>query len=94
MSLTEKHMKFIELDKKKALVKQFYEDYSKAVQDLINEYGVGHSFQDPDNTVYQIQIAEGRWVNFDKFEVNRTKRPGEERGSLSVKRAQELGYKV
>ena len=94
MELTDKHLRLIELDKKKALVKQFFEDYKNAVNDLAQTYGVGCSFQDSDSTVYQITESEGKWVNFDKYELSRTKRVGEDRGTLSVKRAQELGYKI
>ena len=94
MSLTEAHAKLIELDRKKNEVKKFFEDYKTAVEELVKTYGVGHAFQDPEGIVYQLVELDGKWVSFEKHGVERTKRPGEERGSLSVKKAKELGFKV
>lgn len=94
MSLTQLHNKLIELDRKKADVKRFFEEYSEVVNALVAEHGVGHSFQDNEGIVYQLVELEGKWVNFDRFGVERTKRQGEDRGSLSVKKAKELGFDV
>jgi poly-beta-hydroxyalkanoate depolymerase len=94
MSLTELHLKLIELDRKKAEVKKFYEDYANALEELTKEFGVGHHFQDDQGIVYQIVEQDGKWVTFDRLAVDRTKRPNEDRGSLSVKKAKELGYSV
>lgn len=94
MSLTQAHARFIELDRKKNEVKKFFEDYKAAVDELVKTYGVGHAFQDPEGIVYQLVELDGKWVNFERYGVERTKRPGEERGSLSVKKAKELGFKV
>ena len=93
-NLSETQRKFIELDKQKAHYKKFIEDYQQAVRDVIKEVGIGAHFQDGEGTVYQTAEAEGRYVHFDKFEVNRTRRPGEKSGSLALKTAKELGYNV
>ena len=85
---------FIELDKKKAEVKRFFEEYKVAVSALVEEIGVGGHFQDADGTVYQTAIPEGRFVAFDKFTVTRTRREGEKRGDLSLTKARDLGYEV
>lgn len=85
---------FIELDKKKADVKKFFEEYKAAVDAVVEEVGVGGHFQDADGTVYQTTIPEGRFVAFDKFTVNRTRREGEKRGDLSLTKARDLGYEV
>jgi len=86
--------KFIELDKKKADIKQFFEEYKAAVDAVVEEIGVGGHFQDDAGTVYQTTISEGRFVAFDKFTINRTRREGEKRGDLSLTKARDLGYEV
>lgn len=92
--MTETQKKFIELDKKKAEYKQFMEEYSQAVNDLVSEMGVGGHFQDGEGTVYQTAECDGKFVYFDKFEIKRTRREGERAGSLSLKKAKDLGYGV
>jgi hypothetical protein len=86
---------FIELERKKEEVKKYFEELSAATQAVAEEFGTEVFFQDPtDNTVYQIVVPEGKFVSFDKFGYVRTKREGEARGSLSVKKAQEAGFDV
>lgn len=92
--LTDAQKRFVELDKKKAEYKEFLEQYSLAVQDLTKELGIGGHFQDAEGTVYQAAECSGKFVYFDKFEINRTRRFGERQGSLSLKAARDLGYKV
>jgi hypothetical protein len=84
----------VELDRRKDEVKKFFEDYKSTVDAIVSIAGVNHSFQDNQGIVYQLVEAEGKWVNFDRFIVERTKRPGETRGTLSVKKAKELGFTV
>jgi hypothetical protein len=88
------HLKLIELDRRKDEVKKFFEEYKETLEALVKEHGVGHAFQDDAGIVYQLAEANGKWVAFDKFNLERTKREGEKAGSLSVKRAQELGFEV
>jgi hypothetical protein len=92
--LTALHIKLIDLDRKKNEVKKFFDEYKATLEALVKQNGVGHTFQDPEGIVYQIVEPDGKWVSFDKYSIDRTKRPGEERGSLSVKKAEELGFKV
>jgi hypothetical protein len=92
--MTETQKKFIELDKKKTEYKLFLEQYKAAVNEVVQEIGVGGHFQDVEGTVYQVAECDGKFVYFDKFDIKRTKREGERAGSLSVKKAQELGYGV
>lgn len=92
--MTEAQKVFVELDKKKAEYKEFMELYTAAVNQLKEEMGVGGHFQDYEGTVYQVDNCDGKFIYFDKYEVKRTRRDGERAGSLSLKKAQELGYDV
>jgi len=92
--LTDKQRHFIELDRKKAQYKEFLEAYKKATEDLVSEVGIGGHFQDEQGVVYQTTEPDGRFVHYERFGVNRTRREGETRGSLAMKKAEELGYKV
>ena len=71
MSLTPAIQRFIELDKKKADVKSFFDEYKAAIEAVVEEIGVGGHFQDVDGTVYQTVIPEGRFVAFDRFNIQR-----------------------
>lgn len=93
-SLTPTQLKFIELDKKKAEYKRFVEEYEQTVKDLVTEMGVGGHFQDGEGTVYQTAPCDGKFIHFIRYEVNRTRRPGEKAGSLALKAAKDLGYSV
>lgn len=86
--------KFIELEQKKADVKRYFEELNTALEAVIAEVGVGAFFQDNDGIVYSTVVPEGRFVNYEKYSYVRTKRPGETRGTLSVKEAQEHGFTV
>lgn len=92
--MTELQKKFIELDKKKKEYKEFIEEYSNTVNALVEELGVGVFFQDEEGTVYETVVPEGRFVHYEKFSVDRTRREGEAKGSLSMKRAREAGFIV
>lgn len=92
--MTEAQKRFIELDKKKAEYKEFMEQYAEAVNDLVSEMGIGGHFQDGEGTVYQTAECDGKFVYFDKFEIKRTRREGERAGTLSLKKAKDLGYAV
>lgn len=92
--MTEAQKRFVELEKKKDEVRKFYEDLESALFDLVSEQGLNSFFQDEAGTVYKIVECEGKYIKFDKYGYNRTKRPGEERGSLSMKEARERGFKV
>ena len=82
------------LDRKKDEVKQFFDQYRATVEELVGLAGVNSAFQDNHGIVYQLVELDGKWVNFERYGVERTKRPGEARGTLSIKRAKELGFNV
>ena len=86
--------KFIELEKKKAEVKRYFDELSKALEEVVAQIGIGGHFQDAEGTVYQIVVPEGRFVHYEKHGYVRTRREGETRGDLSLTKAKELGYEV
>lgn len=92
--MTPMQSKLVELDLKKKEIKQYYEDLAVVTEALRKEMGIDAMFQGPDGIVYQITEPEGKWVTFEKTSYIRTKRPDEARGDLSVKKAEEAGFKV
>jgi len=92
--MTELQKQFVALDKKKAEYKEFMKLYNQVVNLIKDEIGLGGHFQDPEGVVYQLEECEGKFVYFDKYEVKRTRRGEERAGSLSLKKAGELGYNV
>ena len=93
--LTDQQKKFIELTKQLETLKEKRKEISSELENLANEIGVNSSFQDPtDNTVFEIVIPDGKYMYFDKIDYVRTRRDGERSGSLSLKRAKELGYNL
>lgn len=92
--MTDLQKKFVELDRKKDEWKKFYEEYSETVNQLAAEQGVGKMFQDDQGIVYEIVIPQGRFVHYEQFGVDRTRREGETKGALSMKRAREAGFIV
>jgi hypothetical protein len=94
-NLTPAIQRFIELERKKTDVKKYFEELKKAIEAVVAEVGVGNYFQDPtDGTVFKLVEPEGRFVNYERFGYNRTRRKDEKRGDLSMKEAQEAGFKV
>lgn len=93
--LTDQQQKFIELTKQLELLKEQRKEVGSQLEELANQIGVGSSFQDPtDKTVFEIVIPDGKYMYFDKIDYNRTRREGERSGSLSLKRAKELGFEL
>lgn len=94
MPMTDKQRRFVELERRKNEIKKYYEDLEIATTELISEQGLNSFFQDEQGTVYKLIECAGRFVKFDRYSYIRTKRPGEERGSLSLKEAKEHGFEV
>ena len=90
--LTEKQQRFIELERQKAGHKQFFDDLRNATKELLQEQGFDTYFQDDEGVVYKITPVEGRFTYDQIFDVKRTRREGEVKGSLSMKEAQEAGF--
>jgi hypothetical protein len=93
--LTDQQKKFIEVTKELELLKEKRKEIGSQLEELANQIGIGSSFQDPeDKTVFEIVVPDGRYMYFDKIDYVRTRREGERSGSLSLKRAKELGYEL
>lgn len=85
---------FSELDKKRDEAKIIFEKYKEVVTEMHRRMGESYHWQDAEGTVFQLAIADGRWVAFEPLIVNRTRRNGEAKGTLSEKAAKELGYEL
>jgi hypothetical protein len=92
--LTEAQKRFVLLDRRKAEYKQFLEDLKAATEAVVAEIGVGGFFQDEEGIVYQTAEPDGRFVYYERVIINRTRREGEAKGSLSMKTAREAGFAV
>lgn len=93
--LTDEQKKFIEVSKRLEELKEQRKEIGSQLEELANVIGVGSSFQDPeDKTVFEIVVPDGKYMYFDKIDYVRTRREGERSGSLSLKRAKELGYEL
>lgn len=92
--MTPAQVKFVELEKKKEEVKKYFEQLDEATLELAKELGVNNFFQDADGIVYQVVIPTYKSVKMDHVGYVRTKRQGEARGSLSVKKAEEAGFTI
>lgn len=75
-------------------LKKKYEEANELEEELCNKLGIGTCFQDEEGTVYQIQVPEGTFVSFKKVTFVRTRRGDEKTGSLSLKAARDMGFKV
>ena len=94
--LTDSQRQLIKLDKKKLEVKEFFDQYTEALQAVVEEHGLGGFFQDEEGTVYTTVIPEGKFMYFDKLACHRTRRlsADEKKGDLSLTKAREAGFLV
>jgi hypothetical protein len=92
--MTEAQKRFVLLEKRKDEVKRYFEELNEAIKAVAAEVGINGYFQDDEGTVYKIIEPEGKFVTFDKLSYIRTRRVHEKRGDLSLKEAEEAGFKV
>ena len=92
--MTELQKKYVQMEKQKAKIKEFYEKFDALTEELFDELGEGGHFQDDEGTVYQAVNQTGTFVSFKTKGIDRTRREGEKKGSLSLKSAEALGYEV
>ena len=91
--LTEKQELFIDLSKRAEVAAETLKTLNAEKDRIALELGIGSHFQDPkDKTVFQIIVPNGAFMTYKKVAYERTKREGEFKGTLSVKKAKELGY--
>jgi hypothetical protein len=87
---------YVELDLVEHEHKAYYKERKAAFVRLQELIGVGGHFQDAAGTVYEVAAKTGQWVDFTPFEIHRTRRDTDAsgKGSLTLDRAEELGYEV
>jgi hypothetical protein len=90
--MTAKQQAFVELEKQRDKFKRYLEELAQATRAVADEIGIGGYFQDDEGVVYKIVAPAGKWVQFESLSYVRTKRVGEDKGSLSVKEAKEAGF--
>ena len=91
--MTDQQQKFLELSKQAEGLRNQLKKIQPEINELLLEMGEGANFQDPtDKTVFQVIVPNGTFVEYKKIAYERTKREGEFKGTLSVKKAKELGY--
>jgi hypothetical protein len=86
-NLSEAQVRLVKLDLRKKEIEQYYEDLEKTLAQVASEVGLNGYFEAPDGTVYKIVKPAGRYILFKDLDFLRTKREGEERGTLSMKEA-------
>lgn len=74
--------------------KDFFETRRKLIQAIVGLVGRDYHFQDDEGVVYRFVEPEGTFVKFEKLAVERTRRPGEKKGSMSMEDGRRLGYQV
>lgn len=86
--------RFLVLEKQKQAYKNYIKELEEATEALVKHLGVNSYFKDDEGTVYKLEETTGRYVHFNKYTYSRTKRGDEKRGDLSMKEAQEAGFKI
>lgn len=85
---------FLKVVKEYEETKKKFKELSNTLTKELEDLGIGVHFQDAaTGIVYEIVEPKGTFVSYNKISYNRTKTDDEVKGSLSKKRAGELGYK-
>ena len=85
---------FITFDKLRSVANMIYAFHDNTVDRLAGLLAIGEHWQDDDKTVYRISKNEWMHVRVQSTVINRTRRSGETKGTLSLTEARELGYTV
>lgn len=93
--LCAQELEIIELEKiKHDILKPYYERREKIINETLIIFGIGHHFQEPvSGVVYRVTDIKGRWVDFFPYEIQRTRLADEQKGSVSQKDAETMGYR-
>lgn len=91
--MNELQQKFVALAKKREDLVRQLKQANQDLYNVINELPLGEMFQDPsDGVVYQIVVPAGTYVEYKSLDYVRTRREGEQKGSLSMKEAEAAGF--
>lgn len=91
--MTDAQQKFLEISKRYETLKEEMKALKPTLQELMTEIGVDSIFQDPETMlVYKIEVPKGTFISFDPISYVRTKKVGEDKGSLSKKDAEAAGF--
>jgi len=83
--------RYVECEKARETAREILDRADQATADLVAAVGIGTYIRDSAGIVHKTVIPDGRFVHFQHVGTVRTKREGEERGSLSVKEAVAAG---
>lgn len=93
--VTSVQQNYIDMDKRfSSEIKPFLDAFKVAKEAVVIESGLGVFFQDDEGTVYHTADKKGQWVDFFHYEIQRTRRTGEAKGSLSLTAAKEAGFEI
>jgi hypothetical protein len=92
--MTDAQRKFVELERKKEEIKKFFDELNAACVAVSKEVGINGYFQDDQGIVYKVVVPEGKFVYFEQISYVRTRRPHEKRGDLSMKEAEDAGFRL
>lgn len=91
--MTDAQQKFLEISKRYETLKEEMKALKPTLQELMTDIGVGTMFQDKESgLVYRIEVPTGTYISFDPISYSRTKKVGEDKGSLSKKDAEAAGF--
>lgn len=91
--MTDTQKKFLEIAKRVEVLKEEMKALLPTMNELMAQLPVNELFQDSETgLVYKIQPAKGTYVYFNPLEYVRTKKEGEDKGTLSKKEAEEAGF--
>lgn len=96
-NLTPAMIKLIELDRKEAEIKKFYEERAETLKQLQEEIGIGGMFQSPTGEVFAIEEAKGKFVTFDPITYRRTRNTDDPKSGgnfLAKVTAKDAGFDV
>jgi hypothetical protein len=85
--LTAAQRRLVELDLHKPTITAYYDELEKVTAAVAAEVGINGYFAASDGTVYKIVQPSGAYITYKLLNFERTKRPGEARGTLSMKEA-------
>jgi hypothetical protein len=85
--------RFLELVEITEKLAQEQQKYHEELEQVMEKLEIGTFIQEPSTmVVHQIVRPAGRYVHFKTIDYIRTKKEGEQAGSLSMKKAEEAGF--